>query len=546
MCVDCIQSEGGLLINGSSVLFRSADFGPQRSFAGQTVVATPQLADSDLTNATEILGAIAVVRMGVATPQEKVRRAQRAGAVAVIVVSTEDAIFKMEDSENSAGDITIPAVVVSSSVGLVLVTGTQVRFWPTENHSRVQAAMPSEWEQSFLGPLAKGTASPVQPAQLPGRPTGVVGSPPAPLIVPPPAPVEETKKTVVPRSPLPPPLKLNAYKDEEPVDPKRMHPLDSDTEEEAAEEEEEEEEEKKAEWSSMHSDDKDEAKAPVNAPSTEGLSTPTGPRQTVPSFLWHDTVIASDGSNTASGQVEAETRSEVAELSAQLSELSGILVGIDRSFDSVATDEPIPQNLRDFIKESARKARENMAVDAAEPPSITTPERKTRDTIDASPQMQPGGVAFARASFVSPHGAVLVFTPTKSPVALRRRSRSKSGESLLASSLRHFTSTFCADALGQATFNATVILAFETQILEAAPWQPGGTLPTNMFIDMLDDLEVAGELDTEDPAAVAASILLDHDADGNLPESLSEAAIIDMFYTSFEEHRGLDGRVRRR
>ena len=103
-----------------------ASFGSKSSFSGQGVRAVPELADADLTNAGALAGAVAVVRRGEVPMFEKARRAQHAGAIAVIVVNNEQG-YSIGDPDNEAGDITIPVMAVPSSVGAKLVDGVEVK-----------------------------------------------------------------------------------------------------------------------------------------------------------------------------------------------------------------------------------------------------------------------------------------------------------------------------------------------------------------------------------------------------------------------------------
>ena len=121
----CLTS--ALFVDGHDVKFLRALFGPKSCFSGRVVRTIPELANAALENAKELSGAVAVVRRGGCTFHEKVRRAQRAGAIAVIVVNTEDSVFGMGDPNNEAGDITIPAVMVPSSVGAKLMDGVEVK-----------------------------------------------------------------------------------------------------------------------------------------------------------------------------------------------------------------------------------------------------------------------------------------------------------------------------------------------------------------------------------------------------------------------------------
>ena len=131
-----------LQINGSAVKFQYADFGPLSPFSGSAVMAVPELADSELTNAQELSGAVAVVKRGNSDPtqggtacHEKARRAQDAGALAVIVVN-DDEIIRIGDPDYEAEDIAIPVLSVENSVDWgELNEGIEVSLVPKGKHS---------------------------------------------------------------------------------------------------------------------------------------------------------------------------------------------------------------------------------------------------------------------------------------------------------------------------------------------------------------------------------------------------------------------------
>ena len=113
-----------LAIGGKAVEFAVAEFGPQAARLGPTAAAAaePLLADSDLTNSAELSGKVAVVQRGGVTFFVKARRAQAAGAVAMVMVNTEDAPHTMT-GDKSCGDITIPCICVGQADGERLLLG---------------------------------------------------------------------------------------------------------------------------------------------------------------------------------------------------------------------------------------------------------------------------------------------------------------------------------------------------------------------------------------------------------------------------------------
>ncbi|MFO1460379.1 MAG: S8 family serine peptidase [Verrucomicrobiota bacterium] len=101
-----------------------ANFTPRLSAVGPVsapvAAADPLLACDDLTNPEALQGKIALVDRGTCTFVRKIRRAQNAGAVGVLVVNNVDgAPIQMGASEDSS-DIRIPALMISRLDGSVL------------------------------------------------------------------------------------------------------------------------------------------------------------------------------------------------------------------------------------------------------------------------------------------------------------------------------------------------------------------------------------------------------------------------------------------
>jgi len=80
--------------------------------------ADPVLADSDLTNADAIKGNVAIVRRGVVKFSDKAERCVAAGAVAVIIVNTEDTAFA---PSGDFDEFSVPVVGVASSTADLLL-----------------------------------------------------------------------------------------------------------------------------------------------------------------------------------------------------------------------------------------------------------------------------------------------------------------------------------------------------------------------------------------------------------------------------------------
>ena len=123
-----MSADERLSVGGEVVEFTIAIFGPQTTRLEVPVLAVatqPVLADAELTNAMELAKKVAVVRRGGAAAgwhsvcqfHEKARRAQEAGAVAVVCINDGQRMIRMGDPDNAAGDINIPCVMVSKVDG---------------------------------------------------------------------------------------------------------------------------------------------------------------------------------------------------------------------------------------------------------------------------------------------------------------------------------------------------------------------------------------------------------------------------------------------
>jgi hypothetical protein len=127
LAVAAARGERTFTVSGEAIAFAAAMFGPQAAARKPTaaVATAPLLADAELTNAVELRGMVAVAkRISKGSPfHEKARRAQAAGAVALVVINTEDAPFVLADPDGEAADIVIPALCVGSSDGERLLLG---------------------------------------------------------------------------------------------------------------------------------------------------------------------------------------------------------------------------------------------------------------------------------------------------------------------------------------------------------------------------------------------------------------------------------------
>ena len=103
----------------------TATFGPQTypgaGIDGNVTVPQPANGCSPPANAEELEGTIVLATRGECDFIEKVRTAQAAGAVAVVVANDQgEHLFRMYSSDEDTGDVTIPSVFVTTSTGNAL------------------------------------------------------------------------------------------------------------------------------------------------------------------------------------------------------------------------------------------------------------------------------------------------------------------------------------------------------------------------------------------------------------------------------------------
>ena len=113
--------------DGAMLKYASANFGRGCSFNGPAIWTIPELADGELTNAESMVGAVAIIKRGGCSFVEKARRAMAAGAIAVVIVNTDDGLREPGDPDNEGRDISIPVVSVAASSGEEIDNGVEVK-----------------------------------------------------------------------------------------------------------------------------------------------------------------------------------------------------------------------------------------------------------------------------------------------------------------------------------------------------------------------------------------------------------------------------------
>ena len=103
----------------------TATFGPQTypgaGVEGNVTVPQPPSGCSDLTGQPELAGTIVLATRGGCDFIEKVRNAQAASAIAVVVANDQgEHLFKMYSSDEDTGDVLIPSVFVTTNTGNAL------------------------------------------------------------------------------------------------------------------------------------------------------------------------------------------------------------------------------------------------------------------------------------------------------------------------------------------------------------------------------------------------------------------------------------------
>ena len=85
------------------------------------VLCDPECADQELRNSEQINQKVAIVKRGGNTFGEKAHRAQRAGALALIIINSDNELFAVAGDDDSASPVTIPVVLVASDTGATLL-----------------------------------------------------------------------------------------------------------------------------------------------------------------------------------------------------------------------------------------------------------------------------------------------------------------------------------------------------------------------------------------------------------------------------------------
>jgi hypothetical protein len=130
-----------------------AVFGPRSSFSGKLVATKPAAAESELENAEELQGCVAIIARGIVPFTEKARRAAAAGAVGVVFVNSDDSFFLAEG--DSGPGIRLPCAMLSLSDGRRLLDeisggdqALKVTVAPQAGATRQRASsMQLEWKR---------------------------------------------------------------------------------------------------------------------------------------------------------------------------------------------------------------------------------------------------------------------------------------------------------------------------------------------------------------------------------------------------------------
>ena len=84
------------------------------------MLCDPECADQELRNVEHLNQKVAIVKRGGNTFGEKARRAQQAGALALIIINSDSKLFAVA-GDDSASPVTIPVVLVAADAGATLL-----------------------------------------------------------------------------------------------------------------------------------------------------------------------------------------------------------------------------------------------------------------------------------------------------------------------------------------------------------------------------------------------------------------------------------------
>ena len=164
---------------GAPIAANLATFGPRQvALEGAWCVqAQPLVADRPLTNGAALRGAVAVISRGVVPVVEKARRAQEAGATAVLLLNTDNKPYEPAGHGSDAGkDISIPVLTIPRDAGQALLAQLPVpaqlcRLAPDEIERRRETAAKAD-EKAKGGGGTWGWAAAMQqrlPSLLPEK-----------------------------------------------------------------------------------------------------------------------------------------------------------------------------------------------------------------------------------------------------------------------------------------------------------------------------------------------------------------------------------------
>lgn len=125
--MNALGSMGRIVVGDRQIICTRAEFGLQTdpckgsaAVRGQVARADPWLADTDFLSSERLRGKVALIGRGGCPFTDKARRAQKAGAIAVVIVNNADVLFNVL---GQAKDVRVPVVSVTKSDGDTLSDG---------------------------------------------------------------------------------------------------------------------------------------------------------------------------------------------------------------------------------------------------------------------------------------------------------------------------------------------------------------------------------------------------------------------------------------
>jgi hypothetical protein len=147
-------------IYGTRALFGA----PNADISALAVVAQPLLGTGAIQQPESLRGSVAVMQRGVISFTDKARKVAAAGAIALIIINTQNQAFVPDtDGLESADDITIPVVCIRQSDGAMLLKGL-----PSTVHVQFDGSEADEYASDIplvCSPLGSDSASPPVPVR---------------------------------------------------------------------------------------------------------------------------------------------------------------------------------------------------------------------------------------------------------------------------------------------------------------------------------------------------------------------------------------------